>query len=52
MAEEQKQETQASTTNPLASMLESVVSFPAQWANVITKAVEDWANQPQKKQDS
>jgi hypothetical protein len=33
----------------LQDTVKAVASFPADWANVITKAVEDWANQPVKK---
>jgi len=32
--------------NAMQDTIMAVASFPANWADVVTKAVEDWSNQP------
>ncbi len=44
-------ESRKQVQDTIQDTVKAVVSFPGDWANVVTKAVEDWANQPINKQD-
>lgn len=39
-------ESRSQVQKTLQDTAKAVASFPADWANVVTKAVDDWANQP------